>query len=147
VRTVLGFAGLAFFAQASCFAAEPSQSLDNLFRMVLYLQRGDSKSAEKLVGNFPDPRPVLVRGGDGKLGKFLGDTKTPFSKFIIFPKGACRLIKLSPQSDKPDDPNAYDVFFDCNGEGKAMQVKLTPNKVNVIDFANIIVPPSNGLKR
>jgi hypothetical protein len=142
VRIFAAVLAFIFAASPTTASATEALSLDPLFRLILALQSGDAEEAQQLVSSHPDARPVLVRAQDGRLGHLLGGSMTTFANFLSFRAGACRLIKLEPQSDVPNNPNAYDVFFDCNGEGKAMQVTIASGLIMVTDFANIVIPPA-----
>jgi hypothetical protein len=140
VRALTAIIGLTIAAASTTASASESNSLDPLFRMILHLQAGESKSARSLVDNYPEARPVLVRASNGILGEMLGGAKTSFDEFLVFPTKSCSLIKLTPQSDNVENQNAYDVFFDCHGEGRVMQVTVNERLVTVTDFAHVIVP-------
>ena len=140
MRVLTAIIGLTIAAASTTSSASEPNSLDPLFRMILYLQAGEPKLANSLVASNPEKRPVLVRASDGVLGEILGGATTSFDKFIVFPAKSCSLIKLTPQSENSGDQNSYDVFFDCHGEGRIMQVTVNERLVTVTDFAHVIVP-------
>lgn len=140
MRVLTAIIGLTIAAASTTASASEPNSLDPLFRMILHLQAGEANSARSFVDKYPAARPVLVRASNGILGEMLGGATTSFDKFIVFPAKSCNLIKLTPQSENSGDQNAYDVFFDCHGEGRIMQVTVNERLVTVTDFAHVIVP-------
>ena len=140
MRALTSIIALTIATVSTASSANELNSLDPLFRMILHLQAGEPKLASSLVESNPEKRPVLVRASDGVLGEMLGGGTISFDKFIVFPAKSCNLIKLTPQSENSGDQNAYDVFFDCHGEGRVMQVTVNERLVTVTDFAHVIVP-------